>query len=30
MGLFWLALVGYCCYLSGHKVLRRLRSSWSR
>jgi hypothetical protein len=30
MGLFWLALVGYCCYLSGRKLLRRLRSFWSR
>ena len=30
MSLFWLALVGYCCYLSGRKVLRRLRSFWVR
>lgn len=30
MGLFWLALVAYCLYLSGRKLLRRLQSFWSR
>ena len=30
MSLFWLALVAYCCYLSGRKALRRLRAFWPR
>ena len=29
MGLFWLALVAYCLYLSVRKLLRHLRSFWS-
>jgi hypothetical protein len=30
MSLFWLALVAYCCYLSGRKLLRRLHAVWPR